>query len=168
MRAIQVLLTSSLILAAAPLRAEGPANPAAAVLQHHIMVAPADLVWEPCPPVIPPGARCATIEGDRAAPNVLFTYRLEMPDGYRIAPHFHPADEHITVISGTFHMGLGETVDPAKAHAMPAGSFMVMPKGSPHFARTEGVTVLQIHAIGPWGLTYVNPADDPRAQGAAR
>jgi hypothetical protein len=60
--------------------------------------------------MIPAGAKCATIEGDRKAPNVPFTYRLKMPDNYRIAPHFHPADEHVTVISGTLNMDLGEKV----------------------------------------------------------
>ncbi len=137
-------------------------NPAAAVLKEHIMVTPAEVKWGDCPPSIPAGAKCANIEGDRSAPNVLFTYRLKMPDKYRIAPHFHPADEHLTVISGTFKMGLGEKFDEKSMKPMVAGSFMVMPKGAPHYAMTDGETVLQVHAIGPWGLTYVNPADDPR------
>jgi quercetin dioxygenase-like cupin family protein len=98
-----------------------------------------------------------------AAPNVLFGYRVKFPDGYLIAPHFHPGDEHLVVLSGTFHMGMGERYDAAKARAMPAGSFMVMPKGKPHFAWTTGETVIHVYALGPWGLTYVNPADDPRA-----
>jgi quercetin dioxygenase-like cupin family protein len=85
-----------------------------------------------------------------------------MPDGFRIAPHFHPADEHVTVLAGTFAMGTGETFDAQRAKAMPAGSYMVMPKGQPHFATARGETVVQVHAIGPWSLTYVNPADDPR------
>jgi quercetin dioxygenase-like cupin family protein len=142
--------------------AEEPTNPAAAVLKEHIMVTPAEVKWADCPPSIPPGAKCANIEGDRSAPNVLFTYRLKMPDSYRIAPHFHPADEHLTVISGTFNMGLGEKFDEKSLKPMVAGSFMVMPKGKPHYAMTKGETVLQVHAIGPWSLTYVNPADDPR------
>jgi quercetin dioxygenase-like cupin family protein len=147
-----------------PVSAAEPTNPAAAVLKEHIMVSPAEVKWADCPPSVPPGAKCANIEGDRSAPNVLFTYRLKMPDGYRIAPHFHPADEHLTVISGTFNMGLGEKFDEKSLKPMVAGSFMVMPKGKPHYATTKGETVLQVHAIGPWGLTYVNPADDPRTK----
>ena len=142
--------------------AEDPTNPAAAVVRSHIMVSPQDVKWEPCSSALPPGAQCATIEGDRSAPNVLFTYRVKIPDGYRIAPHFHPADEHLTVISGTFNMGLGEKFDTKATKPMGAGSFMVMPKGSPHFAWSQGETIVQVHAIGPWGITYVNPADDPR------
>jgi quercetin dioxygenase-like cupin family protein len=150
-------------LVARPLAyAQEPTNPAAAVLKTHIMVTPGDVQWSDCPPAIPSGAKCATIEGDRSVPDRLFTYRLKMPDHYRIAPRFHPADEHLTVISGTFKMGLGEKFDAKTMKPMVAGSFMVMPKDAPHFALTEGETIIQVHAIGPWGLTYVNPADDPR------
>ena len=145
-------------------RADEPTNPAAAVLKSHIMVKPDDITWEACSPAIPPGAQCATIEGDRSAPNVLFTYRLKMPDNYKIPPHFHPADEHLTVVAGTFNMGVGEKFDAKATTPMVAGSFMVMPKGAPHYAWTRGETILQVHAIGPWGLTYVNPEDDPRRQ----
>jgi quercetin dioxygenase-like cupin family protein len=143
-------------------RAEEPTNPAAAVLSSHIMLIPADMKWGGCPPVLPPGAKCAMIEGDMKAANVLFAYRLKMPDNYRIPPHFHPADERLTVISGTFNMGLGDKLDIQASKPMTAGSFIVMPKGAHHFAWTKGETILQVHAIGPWGLTYVNPEDDPR------
>jgi mannose-6-phosphate isomerase-like protein (cupin superfamily) len=142
--------------------AEEPSNPAAAVLKSHIMLTPPDLKWEDCTGPLPPGAKCTTIEGNRSAPNVLFTYRVKMPDSYKIAPHFHPADEHLTVISGTFNMGMGDKFDMKASKPMTAGSFMVMPKGHAHFAWTKGETILQVHAIGPWGLTYVNPKDDPR------
>jgi len=157
-----VAITTGLLCTAMHAGADEPTNPAAAVLKSHIMVKPDELKWEACSAAIPPGARCATIEGDRSAPNVLFTYRLKMPDNYKIPPHFHPADEHLTVISGTFNMGRGREFDANAMSPMVAGSFMVMPKGAPHYALTRGETVLQVHAIGPWGLTYVNPDDDPR------
>ncbi len=143
-------------------RAEEPTNPTAAVLSSHIMLTPGDMKWGGCPPVLPPGAKCAMIEGDMKAANVLFAYRLKMPENYRIPPHFHPADEHLTVISGTFNMGLGDKLDIQASKPMTAGSFIVMPKGTHHFAWTKGETILQAYAIGPWGLTYVNPEDDPR------
>jgi len=127
-----------------------------------IMVAPSDIKWDKCPPAIPPGAQCAVIEGDLAAANKLFAFRVKLPDDYRIPPHFHPADEHLTVLSGVFNMGMGEKFETSAGHSMPAGSFMIMPKGRPHFAWTKGETIIQVHAIGPWGLTYVNPQDDPR------
>jgi quercetin dioxygenase-like cupin family protein len=157
-----VVAASAVIALSLAWAAEAPTNPAAAVVKKHIMVTPDDVAWGECSPALPPGARCATIEGDRTVPNVLFTYRVKLPDGYRIAPHFHPADEHLTVISGTFNMGVGDTFDQTAAKPMAAGSFMVMPKNAPHFAWSSGETVVQVHAIGPWGITYVNPADDPR------
>jgi YHS domain-containing protein/quercetin dioxygenase-like cupin family protein len=143
-----------------------PTNPAAAVLREHILVAPGDIQWTGCSAALPPGAQCAAIEGDLAAANVLFTYRVRFPAGYVIPPHFHPADEHLTVIEGTFHLAPGSRFDKSRTRAMTRGSFMVMPKGHPHFAWTDSETIVQVHAIGPWGLTYVNPQDDPRSRAA--
>ena len=133
-----------------------------------IMLAPDDVRWGDCPPAIPAGAKCAIIEGDLAAPNALFAFRVKIPDGYKIPAHFHPADEHLTVLSGTFNMGYGDKLDTSAGHAMPAGGFMVMPKGKHHFAWSTGETIVQVHAIGPWGITYVNPADDPRNMSSAK
>jgi quercetin dioxygenase-like cupin family protein len=157
-----VVATLALALFPSGARSEEPTNPAAAVLKSHIMISPEEIKWEDCSSALPPGAKCATIEGDRNAPNVLFTYRVKVPDNYKIAPHFHPADEHLTVISGKFNMGLGDKFDANATSPMGAGSFMVMPKGAHHFAWSQGETVVQVHAIGPWGLTYVHPEDDPR------
>lgn len=128
----------------------------------HIMITPDDVQWSPGPPVLGAGTFVATIEGDPAAPNALFTMRLKVPDGWRIAPHFHPADEHVTVLQGTFHMGMGDRYDAASMRALSAGSFAVMPQGEHHFARAEGETIIQLHGVGPWGVTFVNPRDDPR------
>ena len=157
------LLAVGFAVTGAP-QAQEATNPAAAVLKSHIMMTLDEIKWGDCPPAIPPAAKCAAIEGDIKAPNVLFAFRLKWPDNYRIAPHFHPADEHLVVISGTFNMGLGDKVDTNATKPMTAGSFAVMPKGTHHFAWTKGETVLQVYAIGPWGLTYVNPEDDPRTK----
>lgn len=137
-------------------------NPAAAVLKSHIMKVPADVPWGPCPAAVPAGAQCAVVEGDLSAPDRLFAFRLKMPSGYRIPPHFHPADEHLVVVQGTFNMGSGDVFDMKTTKPMVTGSFVVMPKGAHHFAWTEGETILHIYAIGPWGITFVNPLDDPR------
>lgn len=149
-----------------PSRAEAaqpsPARSGAAVLRTHIMLAPDDVAWGACPPVLPPGAQCAVIEGDPAAANALFAMRARLPDNYRIPPHFHPADEHVVVISGILNMGLGDKFDTSAGHALPAGGFMAMPAGEHHYAWAKGDTVIQIYAVGPWSLTYVNPQDDPR------
>ena len=142
--------------------AEEPTNPAAAVIKSHVMTTPSEIKWGPCSPALPPGAQCAFLEGDPKAANVLFSYRLKMPNHYRISPHSHPADEHLFIVKGSFNMGMGDTLDEKATKAMVAGSFVVMPKGTHHFAWTKGETIIQVYAIGPWSVAYVNPADDPR------
>jgi quercetin dioxygenase-like cupin family protein len=137
-------------------------HPAAGGLKSHIMLTPEDIRWGACPPAVPSGANCAVIEGSLAAANTLFAYRVKMPDNYRIAAHFHPVDEHLIVISGVFNMGHGEKLDLGATRPMTAGSFIVMPKGMPHFAWTKGETIIHVYGIGPWGLTYVDARDDPR------
>jgi quercetin dioxygenase-like cupin family protein len=127
----------------------------------HIMVAPEDLVWTAGPASLPSGAEVVLIEGNPAEAGPL-TLRLKFPAGYEIPAHSHPAIEHITVLSGVFHAGMGDTLDTANGTAMPAGGFVVMPIGHNHFAWTEEETVVQLHSVGPWGITYVDPADDPR------
>ena len=92
----------------------------------------------------------------------MFALRLKLPAGYRVPPHTHPVDEVVTVISGTFSLGMGETADQSSAQPLPAGSFFALPPGTPHFVFIDEETVIQISTVGPWGLTYVNPADDPR------
>jgi quercetin dioxygenase-like cupin family protein len=119
---------------------------------------PEHLNWGPPPAILPAGARLAVLDGDpsKAGP---YTMRLEMPAGYRIPPHFHPADEHVTVISGAFQVGMGDTFDEGKLTTLPPGTFGVIPPGMRHFARADKATVIQLHGVGPWELTYVNPAD---------
>lgn len=129
--------------------------------QAHVFT-PDGLSWVPAPVILPAGARLAVLEGDpsKAGP---FTMRLAMPAGYRLPPHFHPVDEHVTVISGAFQVGMGETFDEGKLTTLPPGTFGVIPPGMRHFARAEKATVIQLHGVGPWGLTYVNPADRPNS-----
>jgi hypothetical protein len=127
----------------------------------HIAVAPQDLEWAPGPGSLPPGVEYVLIQGNPAEAGPL-ALRLRFPAGYRIPAHSHPQIEHITVLSGVFNIGMGDVLDEEKGNAMPAGSFVVMPKGHNHFAWTEQETVVQLHSTGPWGITYVNPADDPR------
>jgi mannose-6-phosphate isomerase-like protein (cupin superfamily) len=127
----------------------------------HVMVTPSAVAWGPGPAALPGGTQAAVLEGDPAKAGP-FTLRLKMPDGYKIAPHYHPADEHVTVLQGTFVMGMGEKFDQTAGRELTVGSFAMMPTGTRHFAWTKGETILQLHGIGPWGVTYVNPSDDPR------
>jgi quercetin dioxygenase-like cupin family protein len=90
------------------------------------------------------------------------TVRFQTPDGYRIAPHTHPTPERITVISGSFHIGMGDKFDESAARELGAGGFTVLPPGMKHFAWTTGDTIVQINSEGPFVIKYVNLADDPR------
>src|SRR5262245_4744973 len=131
--------------------------------QPHTMVLPNDIKWGPSPPALPAGAQFAVLSGDPSKSG-LFTIRAKFPDGYKIMPHWHPTDENVTVLEGTFAMGVGEKFDQAAAHEMTAGSFVRMPKGTRHYAWAKGETVIQVHAEGPFVINYVNPIDDPRKQ----
>lgn len=128
----------------------------------HKMLSPQEIKWAPGPPSIPPGAEVAVLYGDPGKDG-LFAMRLKFPKGYKIAPHTHPMPEVLTVISGTFRLGMGETADQGKAKALAAGSFAALSPGMAHFASADDDnTVVQLNSTGPWTLTYVNPADDPR------
>ena len=126
----------------------------------------AELPWKEGPPSLRKGASMAVVEGDPAVEGP-FTMRLRFPAGYEIAPHFHSQIEHVTVLAGTLHFGMGEKFDRANTRPMPTGSFGYWPPGMRHYGWAEGETILQLHGKGPWTITYVNPADDPR-QGADR
>ena len=123
---------------------------------------PADKIqWQEGPPSLPKGAMIAVLEGDPSKEGP-FVLRLKLPDVYRVPPHTHPKTERVTVISGTLYLGEGDQFDESKAVALPAGSYSTMPPGMKHFAFTREDTVIQVSSIGPWGITYVNAADDPR------
>src|SRR6516165_557553 len=125
------------------------------------MVRPADVKWQPAPPGLPAGAQIAVLFGDptKAGPYVL---RVKLPDGYKVPPHWHPTDENVTVIEGTFMAGKGDKFSAEASEALPAGSFVKMPREMRHFAWAKGETIIQVHGIGPFEITYVNAADDPR------
>jgi quercetin dioxygenase-like cupin family protein len=120
-----------------------------------------DVKWGPAPPVLAPGAQMAVLAGDPASTGVI-TLRLKVPAGYTIAPHWHPTDEHVTVLSGSLSVGMGDKADIAVATTLSAGGYIVAPANMHHFAISKGGAILQVHLQGPFALTYVNPADDPQ------
>lgn len=127
----------------------------------HSMMSPSQLSWAGVPSM-PPGAQVAVIQGPMSAP-APFIVRLKFPADYRIPAHWHPAIEHVTVLQGTFYMGTGDTLDAGQAMAMAPGSVAIMQPNTRHYAMTRGEEVIvQVHGTGPWGITYVNPSDDPR------
>ena len=120
-----------------------------------------NLKWGPAPAVFPPGAKLAVVSGDPAATG-MYVIQLSMPDNYKLAPHFHPTDEHVKVVSGTFLVGMGDTLDLAKAKHVGDGDTVTMPATVHHYAATKGSTVVEVSGMGPFQLTYVNPADMPK------
>lgn len=118
------------------------------------------LKWGPAPAVFPKGAKMAVVSGDpsQAQP---FEVRLSFPSGYRIAPHFHPTDETIEVKKGTFLVGMGDKFDLKQAKPMKVGAHTIMAAEQHHFAMARGKTIVDVKSMGPFALTYVNPADDP-------
>ncbi|MDB4889994.1 MAG: anti-ECFsigma factor, ChrR [Gemmatimonadetes bacterium] len=123
--------------------------------------------YGPAPAVFPEGAKMAVLAGDPGK-SEQFIVRLDFPAGYAIQPHWHPTDEHITVIEGTLLVGMGDTFD-AK-HMMKVGKSGFVTAGAKmhHYARANGHTVVQIDAMGPFAMTYVNPADDPSRKTASK
>ena len=138
-----MVLTSSLL-------AQGTAAPKADSLH-----------WGPAPAVFPAGAKMAVVSGDPTKAG-MFTVELAMPDGYRLQPHFHPTAETVEVRQGTFVFGMGDTLDLAKAKPMQVGEKGSIPANMHHFAVAKGATIVAVTSMGPFALTYVNPADDPQ------
>jgi hypothetical protein len=122
---------------------------------------PETIPWGPPPPFVASGAQLAVIEGNPAASTGDYTVRLKMPDGYRIAPHWHPQRENVTVLSGTFKVGMGDTFDKDKMGSFPAGSFAYLDPDMHHYAMASGEVIVQVHGSAPLQFNYVNPADDP-------
>ena len=134
---------------------------AALAADDHAVVAPDQVKWSAAPPAFPKGAQLAVVSGDPAKEG-LYVIRLKVPAGYKVPPHTHPNDENVTVPSGTFNIGMGGTVDETKGTALKAGGFAKAAKGMQHYAWFTEDSVIQLHGLGPSGITYVNPADDPR------
>jgi quercetin dioxygenase-like cupin family protein len=111
----------------------------------HVMLSPDELKWTDSAAL--PGAKIAVIEGplNKAVP---FTIRLKHPAGYKIPPHWHPAIEHLTVISGTLNLGFGDKLDTSETTALTAGSVAIMQPKTVHFTWTEEETITQVHGVG--------------------
>ncbi len=143
------LSMAALLLSATAALAEGP------------IVKADSLKWAEAPRVLPKGAQFALVSGDPAS-NGPYVLRLKMPAGYRVPAHNHPTSEYVTVLSGSFHIGMGDVLDPNKGQELRAGDFAEAPANMNHFTWTTAETVIQVHGQGPFEMSYVNPADDPR------
>jgi mannose-6-phosphate isomerase-like protein (cupin superfamily) len=165
MKTKTLFLCAALTLSAAAafsLRAESGGKGAAAKTPEFINAG--DLKWGDVPPALPKGAQIAVLHGDpfKSGP---FTVRLKMPANYKIPPHWHTQDEQLTILSGTFVLHMGDTME-AGAHDLTAGAYHFLPGKMHHAAEAKGEVVLQLHGNGPFDIHYLNAADDPSKKAA--
>ena len=153
MRTVLLGATLVLVVAAGAALAQGSAS-------QHVMVEGKELKWGPPPPIFEQNAKFTVISGDPGKAG-LYVVRLDMPAGYKIMPHWHPTDEHVTVLSGTFALGMGEKFDESTMKALRQDGYALLPAEMRHYAMAKSRAVVQVHGMGPFQLTYVNPADDP-------
>ena len=139
----------AIVAFASPARSEG----------EHTATAPDGIKWGDAPPVFNKGAKFAVMYGDPSKPG-LFIVRLKVPANYKIMPHSHPTDENVTIVSGSVAFGMGDKLD-TKAKAMPSGSFVSMPAKMHHFAFSTKESIVEVSAMGPFQIDYVDPKDDP-------
>ena len=124
-------------------------------------ILPEDIDWQPFP-AFPASARLAVLVGNPFEPGP-YVIRVKVPAGTRLMPHRHPEDRIYTVVSGVFYIGLGDRFDGDQLQAFPPGSVIVLPGNTSHFhCAKSGEYVTQVTAIGPLGLEYLDPSDDPR------
>jgi hypothetical protein len=126
-----------------------------------VVINPGSIKWGDAPPSLPKGAKLAVLYGDpsKAGP---FCIRLMAPAGYKIPPHWHSQAEALTVISGTFYLGMGDKMDATAAQPLKAGGFHYLPPKEHHFAFSKASSVVQVNGDGPFDITYINAADDPQ------
>lgn len=124
-------------------------------MEAHKIVHFGDLKWTP----IIKGCDLASVAGDMNAEGAPFVVRIRCADGARIPAHWHPTDENVTVLKGTFLVGMGESFDESKLQTMNVGNFVTMPKEMRHFAMSKGDSIVQVHAMGPFKVNWVNPSE---------
>lgn len=139
----------------------GLAAPAAAQ-SDDVLIEAGEFEYAAGPASIPDGAEYSVLYGNPGEDG-LFAMRLRLPGGYHIAPHSHTQPEVVTVISGSFLVGMGEEADRDAATRLEPGSFFAFQPGHAHYAYTgDEETVIQLNSTGPWTITYADPANDPR------
>jgi hypothetical protein len=125
-----------------------------------------DIKWGEAPPELPRGAQIAVLSGDPSKAG-LFAFRLKMPDGYKIPPHWHTQDEELTVVSGQFLLHMGDTMQ-AELHTLDVGAYHFLPGKMHHAAEVKGETVVQVQGMGPFDIHYLSSADNPNPKHAAK
>jgi len=161
------LVASVAVLAITDLAAAKEKKTTASAGHDAVMLTPDQLKWGDAPPALPKGAQLAVLQGDPSKKG-MFAIRFKMPDGYKIPPHWHTNTEELTILSGTFMLGIGDNFDEASMHSLAPTSYHYLPGKKHHYAMAKGETVVEIHGIGPFDIHYLNPADDPTRKSAAK
>lgn len=161
MERVLVVIAGIAVLAMAASSQEKKEGPEAHKIVHF-----GDLKWAP----IIKGCDLAPVAGDMNAEGAPFVLRIRCADGAKIPAHWHPTDENVTVLKGTFLVGMGESFDDSKLQTMNVGNFVTVPKEMRHYASCKGETIVQVHAMGPFKVNWVNPSEvePPDAPAAAK
>jgi quercetin dioxygenase-like cupin family protein len=164
-----LILLAALTMAASATAADkkmdaDKAAAASAMAAGHVMLKPEDLKWGKGPDMLPAGIEAAVLNGDPGKEGN-FVMRGRMPANYKIPPHTHPTTENVTVISGELMLGMGKKFDESKMTKLGPGSYVSLPSGMAHYAMSKSGTEIQIEAMGPFAIDYINPKDDPRKAG---
>ncbi len=165
MKTLSLTIALALLTAAPAARGSDATKKSTAAKPEAVSINADEIKWGDAPPALPKGAQLAVLYGDPSKKG-MFTMRLKMPDGYKIPPHWHTQDEQLTIVSGTFVLHMGDTMD-APAHTLEAGAYHFLPGKMHHAAQVKGDTVVQIHGMGPFDIHYLNPADNPIKAAAA-
>ena len=155
-----IVVAVGLVVVAEEKKQDAQARTASAAT--HEVISPDDIKWGDVPPGLPAGGQAAVLYGDPSKTGS-FTVRLKAPAGYKVMPHTHPTAERLTIISGTFRLGMGDKFEEKTTQEMGPGSYVDLPAGMSHFAFTPSGAVVQIDSEGPFVIKYVNPNDDPRS-----
>jgi hypothetical protein len=153
-------LTQSFVLTAVFLGLTALPTTASAASES-VLINPGSIKWGDAPPSLPKGAKIAVLYGDPSKSGP-FCMRLKVPAGYKIPAHWHSQAEALTVISGTFYLGMGDKMETAATHPLMAGGFHYLPAKEHHFAISKGASIVQVNGEGPFDITYINAADDPQ------
>jgi quercetin dioxygenase-like cupin family protein len=169
-RPVALLTPAAVLLALWSVAQTKPVTTASVTGGAHVALRPDALRWVPMSTDLMEGTpafalaeppQVSLVDGDPAQAGAPFTLRIKLAAGTRVPPHWHPTDEHITVLQGRFGIGMGDRYDAASLHELPSGSYAVMPKGMTHFALATGETVVQVHGVGPFKSVWVSPAGKP-------
>jgi len=178
LRGAVVLLTAFITLALDLSAQQSKEKPAAApAMRTHFIVASSEVKWTDPPagvargtPSVDAGSplRYALLEGDPLKPGEPFTIRLGCDDGYKAAPHWHPTDENIVVLKGTFLLGTGDTFNPSGMQEVSAGGYGFMPRHMHHFGQCKGDTDIIVYGVGPFQINWVSAANKTTAASVSK